>query len=97
MISFYRQVFSWMEDANILDVENSHHMYALLYTFLPRINQQLRKFIDAWNNHPLSTEENRTPNQLFAIYSPPPNHDMIMSSSAVINFFQTFKGIKFYI
>ena len=35
-------------------------------TFLPRINRALDFFVESWNNHPLSTEHNRTPtNQLF--------------------------------
>ena len=33
--------------------------------FLPWINRDLDSFVESWNNHPLSTENNRTPNQLF--------------------------------
>jgi len=84
MLSFYRQVFSWMEDSNILDVENPYHMYALHYVYLPRINQQLQQFMSAWNHHPLSTEGNKTPAQLMVIHLPPWNYDMIMSDSSVI-------------
>ena len=32
---------------------------------MPRINSTLESFIESWNNHALSTENNLTPNQLF--------------------------------
>lgn len=31
------------------------------------INKTLYEFVDSWNNHPLSTEHNQTPNQLFCL------------------------------
>ena len=37
--------------------------------YIPRINQSLTLFQEAWNNHPLSTESNRTPLQLYTLYS----------------------------
>ena len=33
--------------------------------FLPRINSALKSFVESWNNHPISTVHNGTPNQLF--------------------------------
>ena len=32
---------------------------------LPKIYQILTEFSESWNNHPISTEHNQTPNQLF--------------------------------
>lgn len=40
-------------------------MYALHYVFLPRINNQLTQFANAWNRHPLRTEGGLTPLQLW--------------------------------
>ena len=40
-------------------------MYCLHHVFLPRINLVLKSFVESWNNHPVSTERNNTPNQLF--------------------------------
>ena len=36
---------------------------------MPRINRALLSFQDAWNNHPLSTEGNWSPLQLFTAFS----------------------------
>ncbi|CAC5403145.1 unnamed protein product [Mytilus coruscus] len=54
-----------MELKNILDITNDYHLYALHYVFLPRINERLKSFAFQYNNHPVSTEHNRSPNQLF--------------------------------
>ena len=40
-------------------------MFCLSYVFTPRISQHLRKFTEGWDNDPLSTERNLTPNQLW--------------------------------
>ena len=39
--------------------------FCLHYVFLPRINHSLSVFKDAWNCHPLSTERNLSPLQLW--------------------------------
>lgn len=61
---FYR-LFYYMEDHNILDVDNDDHLFSLHYVFLDRINSSLAKFVDAWNHHPLSSEGSLSPNQLW--------------------------------
>ena len=61
---FYR-LFYFMENQGMLDPVNERDLYALHYTFLPRINQSLSKFQEGWNNHGIRTEHNMTPNQLF--------------------------------
>ena len=58
--SFYR-----LESEDKLDPLNETDLFCLHYVFLPRINRTLSEFIDTWNNHPLSTARNLTPNQLF--------------------------------
>ena len=63
--SLYYQVFYSMEQAGILDIDNLLHMFYLHYVFLPRINHALAVFKDAWNYHPLSTEGNLSPLQLW--------------------------------
>ena len=39
--------------------------FAYTMFFLPRINASLQCFQRAWNNHPLSTERNHSPMQLY--------------------------------
>lgn len=63
-ILFYR-LFNYMEEIQILDVDNQNHLFSLHYIFLDHINSSLSKFIHAWNNHPLSSEGNLSPSQLW--------------------------------
>ena len=55
----------YLEDTNILDIDNEIHLFSLHYVFLPRLNQSLHEFIHMWNNHPLGTERNMSPAQLW--------------------------------
>ena len=55
----WKTVVSWMETAKRIC------LLSTIYVFLPRINNQLRQFVSAWNNHPLRTENGLTPLQLF--------------------------------
>ena len=48
-----------------LDIDNEIHIFCLHYVFIPRVNASLRQFIEAWNNHPLSSELYLTPIQLW--------------------------------
>lgn len=62
--TFY-MLFGCMEDCGLLNPSNEVHLYALHYVFLPRINQQLHEFANAHARAPISTERNRTPEQLW--------------------------------
>ena len=63
-ILFYN-LFYFMETTGDLDIDNEMHLFSLHYIFLPRINLALQKFRYAWNNHPMSTTRNLSPNQLW--------------------------------
>ena len=63
-ILFYN-LFYFMENNNILNLDNELHIFCLHFIYLKRINHALHMFTDAWNNHPLSTEHNLTPIQLW--------------------------------
>ncbi len=63
-ILFYNTFYK-LEEENYLDCLNEVDLFCLHCFFLPRINAALQSFIDSWNNHPISTARNRTPNQLF--------------------------------
>lgn len=54
-----------MEDVNVLEAHNDVHLFCLHYIFLPRINDALEAFMNAWNHHPVSSEGNLTPIQLW--------------------------------
>ena len=63
----YYNLFYYMEDLGMLDIENESHLFSLQYVFLDRINDSLKKFTLAWNNHPLSSEGNLSPVQLWML------------------------------
>ena len=66
LILFYR-LFYFMEDRQILDIDDQQHLFSLKFVFLDRINFNLKNFKHSWNEHPLSSESNLTPNQLWTI------------------------------
>ncbi len=63
--SVFSQIFRSLESDGLLDPLNEVDLYCLHLIFLPRINKCISGFIESWNHHPLSTEGNRTPYQLF--------------------------------
>ena len=65
VLCFFSKMFGELEDVGMLDPLNEVHIFALHYVFLARINSCLREFAAQWQNHPLSTESNMSPLQLF--------------------------------
>ncbi|KAJ8369475.1 hypothetical protein SKAU_G00095030 [Synaphobranchus kaupii] len=56
---------SSLEDEGLLSPDNDVHIFALHWVFLPRLQHHLDCFVDGWNSHPLRTERNRSPLQLW--------------------------------
>ena len=65
VIKLYRDIFFYMESINILDPIDEVHLFCLHFVFLPRINNHLTQWVEAWVHHPLRTASNRTPLQLW--------------------------------
>ena len=63
--STYIGIFEHIEAQNILNVENDTDLFCLHYVFIAKINARLEAFRQAWNQHPLSTEGNCSPLQLY--------------------------------
>ena len=61
----YYSVFYYLEDAVMLDLDNPINMFCLHYIYGSHINWHLQQFVNGWNNHPLRTESNQSPNQLW--------------------------------
>ncbi|CAI7996922.1 hypothetical protein GBAR_LOCUS1994, partial [Geodia barretti] len=78
----YYQLFSYLEDNNILDVDNEIHLFCLHYVFLPRVNQSLQQFIQMWNNHPLGTERNMSPTQLWMTAEHPDDVELTLQDQS---------------
>ena len=64
-IHIYYNAFTYLEGQGLLQIENELHLYCLHFVFLPHINQHITEFRNGWDCHPLSTERNRSPNQLW--------------------------------
>ena len=61
----YYATFRYLEDVGLLDPDQDLHIICLHYVFLPRLNWHLQEFVRMWDRHPLSTEGNRSPQQLW--------------------------------
>ena len=67
VINYYSNLFSYMEDKNMLDPSNPTDIFVLQFLFLPIINTKLMEFMEAYNSHPISTCRNYTPTQLHSL------------------------------
>lgn len=85
MSSSFIEVFNTLEAEEMLDSLNEVDIFCLHFVFLPRINKHLADFQGSWNAHPLSTEGNMSPLQLFveglAQAESPPSQDLSSSSN----------------
>ncbi len=67
VISRFLNIFLYLEYIQWLDPDDEIHLMALHATYIPLINLAVEEFINQWNNHPVSTESNFSPRQLWAL------------------------------
>lgn len=65
VLRLYHDLFYHMEDLELLDPVNEYHLFSLHYVYIPRINRHLQDWALGWLGHPLSSEGNYTPMQLW--------------------------------
>uniref|UniRef100_A0A8C1YAE3 Integrase core domain-containing protein n=1 Tax=Cyprinus carpio TaxID=7962 RepID=A0A8C1YAE3_CYPCA len=65
--SIYHNILHTLEVNHLLDISNSCHLFSCHYVFLPRIQASLDVFSEGWDNHPIRTEHNLTPIQLWQV------------------------------
>ena len=65
VVSRFLNVFLFLESRGIFDPNNETHIYALHFVFLPLINVALSELSLEWNDHPVTTESNYSPRQLW--------------------------------
>ncbi|KAG9272302.1 hypothetical protein AMEX_G13287 [Astyanax mexicanus] len=63
----YYSTLRSLEVNGLLDISATEDLFSVHYTFLPRLQGDLDIFAEAWNNHPLRTEGNHSPEQLWRI------------------------------
>ena len=63
----YYDVLHYLEEEGFLSIANETHLFCCHFVFLPRLQDDLDTFRNGWDNHPLRTESNMTPNQLWEL------------------------------
>lgn len=63
----WADLFTLLEVRHGLDINNACHIWLLHYLFLHQINEQLRFFLEAWNQHQIRIRDgpNRSPADMF--------------------------------
>jgi len=64
-LTLFYDLFYGLERSGMLNPNDDIHLWCLHYTFLPLINRHLINWKNAWIHHPLRTERNSTPMQLW--------------------------------
>ena len=65
VLTFFNSIFHSLEESGQLDHLNEAHLFALHLVFKDKINNSLNEFVQQWQHHPLSSEYNLSPLQLF--------------------------------
>lgn len=65
VVRVYRNIFHYLEGEGLLDPLCERDLFCLHRVYLSRINASLLEFRDQYNHHPVRTEHNRSPQQLF--------------------------------
>ncbi|XP_059212948.1 uncharacterized protein LOC131991512 [Centropristis striata] len=61
----YYDVLHSLEEEGLVDITNTLHIFLVHFVFLPRLRRDLHTFAEGWKHHPLRTEGNMTPQQLW--------------------------------
>ena len=86
--STFYYTFVAMEEEGILDRDNDLHKFILYFVFLPRINVAIDSFVNAWNRHPMRTEHNWSPEQMWVngMVDSTNRHLLAVADSASLHF-----------
>jgi hypothetical protein len=64
-LSLFYELFYHLEHHEILQADDNAHLWCLHFVFLPIINRHLDNWRKAYVHHPLSSEKNKSPMQLW--------------------------------
>ena len=65
VLGFYHGLFYHLESVSMLDPINELHLFCLHTVYIPRINRHLQSWREAWAKHPMRSEHNLSPEQLW--------------------------------
>lgn len=63
----FRQIFQYLVESHLLDMDNFVHKTCLFLVFQGRIQQSLNRTRDAWNHHKMRTERHKTPLAMYEL------------------------------
>ena len=63
VVLYYKNIFYYLEQFQLLDPNNELDLVALHLVYLPRINNTIEQFVMQWNHHPISGEGGYSPLQ----------------------------------
>ncbi|XP_033974523.1 uncharacterized protein LOC117473135 isoform X2 [Trematomus bernacchii] len=63
----YSAILLSLEEDGLLDISSTNDLFCVHYIILPRLQMDLGIFTEGWNHHPLSTERNQCPEQLWQL------------------------------
>ena len=77
-----------------MELDNELHIFCLHYVFVPRINWHLDLFTNGYDNHPLRTESNMTPNQMwvYGLSQLNINHNLMFEQTNINMYGVDFEG-----
>ena len=64
VLTYFYDLFYFLEDEGQLDILNDNQLYALHHVFISKINERLQTWQGAWNHHRIRTV-NSTPMRLY--------------------------------
>lgn len=65
VVRHYQNIFYFMENNGYLDPLNELHLVCLRNIYIPKFNMALEELVNDWSWHPLSSANNRSPQQLW--------------------------------
>ena len=88
----FQELFYLLEECGLLDLTDEIQVFALNLVFLPRINHALPMFAHSWNHHPMSTEHNMTPSQMWVLSMLQQGFTDIAFLNQSVQYFQEMTG-----
>lgn len=65
VVSRFLNIFLFLESNGAFNPDDEMHLFCLHVVYMPLINSALQELTEQWNNHPLSSETNYSPRQLW--------------------------------
>lgn len=93
VLNKYYLVFNIMENNHLLDIDNSIHMAVLHHVFARRIQNDLSFWMESHNNHPIRTENYKSPLHLWYAVSLTTNKDNTAMNNLFRREYQEYLGI----